>query len=239
MKFDLYNQKGKKLTKQIIADDSIFSAEINETLLRTAVHVFLSNQRQSNADVKTRSEVRGGGAKPWAQKGTGRARQGSIRSPIWKGGGVTFGPSNERDYKKKLNRKMIKESLRSAFSLKAKEKSLVFVDKIDFLKEKFTNTISVMINSLKLSGSTLIIHTGKDKNVYLGSRNIPNIFSLPVNEINTYNIIKSKNIIIIEDALEMIKDFWGNIEKKEIKSKKVKNVENKKVKKTKKITKKK
>lgn len=209
MEFPLYSSKGKKLSKKVTLEDGVFAAKINTPLMRTAVHVFLSNQRQATAHTKTRGEVRGGGAKPWKQKGTGRARHGSIRSPIWKGGGVVFGPRTERNYKRKLPNKMKKAALRSALSYFASDKRLVILESLDVDQNRLTKQVLGLTEKLPVEGKVLYIQKGNLKNLYLGSRNLKHINVITVHEVNVYTLLNHKFLVILQDALEDIYKFWG------------------------------
>lgn len=215
MKVDLYKQSGKKSEKKLELDSTVFDSKINENLIFNAIQIYLLNQRQNNAKAKGRGEVRGGGKKPWRQKGTGRARHGSSRSPIWKGGGVTFGPLNERNYKGKLTKKSLKNAIRSALSLKMKSRSIKVIDKVELDDKQITKQVLKMYKNFALSGNLIFIQSGKDKNLYLGCRNLQNISSIPVNEINVYTVIKSDNIFIIQETLQEITSFWGKVKKEE------------------------
>ncbi|MDD3648150.1 MAG: 50S ribosomal protein L4 [Candidatus Dojkabacteria bacterium] len=209
MKFDLYNQKGKKLDKKIELEDSIFGAKINKDLLNLSVYIYQANQRQSTADTKTRSDVRGGGAKPWKQKGTGRARHGSIRSPIWKGGGVTFGPRKVRNFKKSMTKKMKRAAIRSAFSLFVKDNALTIVDRIEIKDKQLTKQVDEMNRKLAGNKNALYIHAGDNKNLYLGSRNLGNVDVIPVNEVSVYRLISCDHIIMIQDSLDIVSELWA------------------------------
>ncbi len=204
MKLTLFSKKGKKTEKKVNLDDTVFKSNINEYLLSRYVYVYLQNQRQSNANTKDRGEVSGGGKKPWRQKGTGRARHGSIRSPIFKGGGVTFGPTNERNYTKKLNKKERKQAIRSALSLKAKNKELIIIDNLDINK---TQELEKLVKSLKLIGKVLFVQV-EDKGLYLASRNLKNIDVVRVGELNAYDILNNKFLVILKGALDLINDIW-------------------------------
>ncbi|MBU0976425.1 MAG: 50S ribosomal protein L4 [Patescibacteria group bacterium] len=210
MKFDLYNQKGKKLDRKVDLDDTVFVSNINRDLMNLAVYVYLSNQRQSNANTQTRGEARGGGAKPWKQKGTGRARHGSIRSPIWKGGGVAFGPRNNKVYKKTLNKKMKKAAIRSSFSLFAKKKVLTVLDSVEINGAKLTQQVSEMNSKLARGKKVLYIHNGENRNLYLGSRNLRNVGVIPVNEANTYTLLSYDHLVILENVLDTISKLWAH-----------------------------
>ena len=208
MKVAFIDNKGKKAAKSIDIDDSVFNTSVNNKLLTQYVYVYLNNQRQSNAQVKDRGEVRGGGRKPWRQKGTGRARHGSIRSPIWRGGGVTFGPSNVINYKKSFNKKMLKKAFQSAFSYKAHNQNVkVFAEfKPDDTKTK------TLVTFLKKSGvkyKALIIQNQVNNGLLQASRNLPSIKVAVVNEINPYQVLDAKEILIFVDALPAISKNWG------------------------------
>jgi large subunit ribosomal protein L4 len=209
MQLDLYSDKGTKLSKKITLDDSIFNAKVNNYLLSLAIYVYQKNQRQSTAHAKTRAEVRGGGVKPWRQKGTGRARAGSIRSPIWKGGGVVFGPRNKRNYKIKLSRKMRKSAIRSALSLFANEKKLIILDKVNIKDKKLTQQVEKLADKLAGEAKLLFIQDGKQRNLFLGSRNLKKVTVVNVNELSVYDLLNNAHLIILKDALEQINNFWG------------------------------
>ena len=217
MKYKIYNQKGKTLSRKVDLDESIFNAKINEHLMSLSAQVYLANQRQSNAHTKTRAERRGGGAKPWAQKGTGRARHGSIRSPIWKKGGVTFGPRNVRNYKKKLTKKMKRASIVSCFSILASNDALILVDQMNIKEGRLTKQMVKIIDALPLEGKVLIIHDGKQEKVYLSSRNLPKVDCKSINEVNAYMLMNYDQAIVLENVLDTISKFWGS----EIKKKKI------------------
>ena len=188
--------------------------------MQTAIRIYHANQRQA-AHTKVRKEVRGGGAKPWAQKGTGRARHGSIRSPIWKGGGVTFGPRKERNYKRTLSQKVRKNAIRSAFTLHAKSKTILILKEVVFKDKKLTKGVVSLIGKLPVEGKkVLFIHKGDVHDLYLGGRNIPNVDVIPVNEINVYTLVNFDTVVVLQDALEQISKMWG----REKKSKKIKEV---------------
>jgi large subunit ribosomal protein L4 len=221
MKTQLFDAKGNKTKKQIELNDFIFGIIPNTDLIKQSVNVYLSNKRQSNAHTKDRSEVSGGGKKPWRQKGTGRARHGSSRSPIWKGGGVTFGPTNEVNHKLSMPKKMRKLAIRSAFSTKQIANEITVFEGIDIAEKQLTKSLTEIINNANLSGKTLIIVNDYNESLLFASSNISDIKVTLVNELNTFEILKYNNIIILQDALEIINDFWGedikfeNIEVKE------------------------
>lgn len=217
MQTAIYDKNGKVSTEKVNLDDKVFAAKINSELMTQAVYVYLSNQRQSNAHTKTRADVSGGGKKPWKQKGTGKARHGSNRSPIWRGGGITFGPRNDKNYKKSLSKKMIKASIRSAFSFKMSEKSIFVLNDLEPTKTKMTQSIIKVLGNAKIEGKTLIVQDKKNQAVVNSVNNLKNINITVVNELNTYTLLNYKNIVVLKDALVTISDFWGVKESKIVK----------------------
>ncbi len=228
MQLNLYNIKGEKLSKKVTLDPAVFEARVSKYLLGLSVYIYLKNQRAGTAKTKTRGEVRGGGAKPWRQKGTGRARHGSIRSPIWKGGGVVFGPTNERIYKRKMTKKMKKNAIRSALSYFAKNGKIIILENVDLNWPRYTKQVLDIIENLKCEGNVIFIHKNSD-GVYLGTRNLKNVECIRVNEINVYKLLWGSRLIIFENALEEIKSIWGSSKSSIIKNgnMKVKKVNNK------------
>lgn len=222
MEYKLFDKNGKATGKKVKLDDSVFGAPVNEYLLELSVYVYLSNQRKSTAHTKTRAEVRGGGAKPWKQKGTGRARHGSIRSPIWKGGGVTFGPRKERNYKKKMTKKMKKVAIRSAFSLYAKDKKLAIIDTLEIKDKKLTKQVVDLTSKLTDAKKVLYIKNQNNKDFFLGSRNLKDVNVINVNQVNVYTLLNHNFIVVLNDSLEVISKYWGKGGKqKEDKPKKI------------------
>ena len=186
--------------------DSIFGKDFNESLVHQAVVSFMAGSRQGSAKQKTRSEVRGGGKKPYRQKGTGRARAGTIRSPIWRGGGVTFA-SRPRDYSKKINKKMYRAAIRSIFSELLRQEKLVGTEKPVLEKPK-TKEIANLLKQFSLT-KVLIITEEPDINLYLSARNIPNVDVISVREINPVILLKSNKVAVTADALKQIEE-WIN-----------------------------
>lgn len=185
--------------------DGIFSIEPNMHVMHRTVKAQRASWRQGTANVKNRSDVSGGGKKPWRQKGTGRARQGSIRSPQWRGGGVVFGP-HTRSYGQKVNKKEIKLALRSAFSAKLKDKEIIVVKPFEFEKPSTKQALEIL-KSLKCENIrvTLVIEND-DIDTYLSFRNLRNVDILPVNDINTYEILDNKKLIVVESCLKYIEE---------------------------------
>jgi len=208
MKLNLYDNKGKELSQKVELDDSVFNAPINKKLLTQYIYVFQNNQRQSNAQTKDRGEVSGGGRKPWRQKGTGRARHGSIRSPIWKGGGVTFGPSNELSFKRKFNKKMLKRAFRSAFTTMAKSESIKVFENLKFTDKK-TSSLAKVLTNAKLTNKTVVLQNKVDSDLLQAARNLANLKVAVINELNPYQIVNCQQLVILADVLPTISKFWG------------------------------
>ena len=192
--------------KDISVSNDVFSKEFNESLVHQAVVSFMASSRQGSAKQKNRSEVRGGGKKPYRQKGTGRARAGTIRSPIWRGGGVTFA-SRPRNFTKKINKKMYRAAIKSIFSELVRQNRLVAIEKPVLEKPK-TKEIANFLNEFSLS-KVLIIMDELDTNLYLSARNIPNVDVITVREINPINLLKPQKVAVTSEALKLIEE-WIN-----------------------------
>ncbi len=205
MKVNLLTKKGRKSEKKATLDDSVFKLEVNEQILSRYVYIYLSNQRQSNAHTKDRGDVSGGGKKPWRQKGTGRARHGSIRSPIFKGGGVTFGPTNQRNYKKKMNKIEKKLALKMAFSKKVKEKQLYIIEDLNIAK---TKDLESLVKYLKFDGKVVFVQE-EERGLFKASRNLPKVEVIRVGELNAYDILNNKHLVVQKTALDKINEIWG------------------------------
>lgn len=205
-KVNLFDQKGKKASEKIELDKSIFEAKVNDKLLSQYVYAYLSNQRESNAHTKDRSEVSGGGRKPWKQKGTGRARHGSNRSPIWKGGGVSFGPTNDRNYKKKVNAKEKKMALIQALSLASKSDKLNVIENFE---PKKTKDVASVVKNMGIKSKLTFVQL-EEKGLYNSSKNIEKVEVLRLGELNAYDILKASNVVILKDALEEITNKLGS-----------------------------
>ncbi len=198
----IYDSEGKKAGTQKLPGAS-FSAKSNDQLLSQAVRVYETNLSSHNANTKTRSEVRGGGAKPWRQKGTGNARAGSKRSPLWVGGGITFGP-RARNVKLTLPAKMKQKALIIALSQKSKLNNIRVVSDLEKLQPK-TKIIANLIKTLNLKGPTLLIVSAKNRNVNLASRNVQNVKVDLVTNLNAYQVIKTANLIFSKEAISAFK----------------------------------
>ena len=192
--------------KDISVSNDVFSKEFNESLVHQAVVSFMATSRQGSAKQKNRSEVRGGGKKPYRQKGTGRARAGTIRSPLWRGGGVTFA-SRPRNFTKKINKKMYRAAIKSIFSELVRQNRLVAIEK-PILEKPKTKEIANFLNEFSLS-KVLIIMDELDTNLYLSARNIPNVDVITVREINPINLLKPQKVAVTSEALKLIEE-WIN-----------------------------
>ena len=204
MKYELLNVNGEKI-KDLNLDKEVFGIEPNDVVLKDAIVLAQASLRQGTHKAKPRAEVSGGGRKPWRQKGTGNARQGSIRSVQWVGGGIAFGPV-PRSYNKKQNRKERKLALKSAWSYKVKNNNLVVVDEIKLSTPKTKDMIKMLTN-LKLDGEKLLVVVKEySENVILASRNLQNIMLLQANEVGVLDIVSAKKVLIEDAALESIKE---------------------------------
>lgn len=202
MKANIYNQKGEE-TGKIELPKEIFELEVNSNLIYQVVLSQQSNRRQNTAKTKGRGEVRGGGRKPWRQKGTGRARHGSIRSPLWAGGGVTFGPSPEKNYKKKIPVKMKRKAMLQILSAKAKENMIFVLDKIE-LKKPSTKEIAKLLKNL-FGGSVLVVLPSMDKSLILSVRNIPKANTIQAKDLNALDLLNHKYVLLFKDSVDVIK----------------------------------
>lgn len=187
--------------------DKIFGAEYNEPLIHQAVVTRLANERQGTKSTLTRTEVRGGGVKPWRQKGTGRARQGSIRAPQWIKGGVVFAPKS-RDFSKKMNVEAKRGALYSALSKKLADGELLVVEKLEVSAPK-TKEIVKFLGALGLDKRTVLVMDNDDINVILASRNIQNVSTLPVAQISTYEVVANSKVVLTKGAVEKITEVYG------------------------------
>lgn len=201
----VYNMKGEEVGK-IDLNDEIFGLEANGHVMHMAVVQYLANQRQGTQSAKTRAEVRGGGRKPWRQKGTGRARQGSIRSPQWVGGGVVFAPK-PRDYSFKLNKKIKRLALKSALSTKVIDNKIIVLDDLTLSEVKTKEMIKVLAN-INVSNA-LICMTGSNTNVMLSARNIPEVKTASVNTINVYDLLKYDTLVVTKEAVAQIEEVYA------------------------------
>src|SRR3989344_3036262 len=205
MEYPLYNQNADKVGS-VSLPDNVFGLPMNADLLHQVVISQASNKRQNIAHTKERGDVRGGGKKPWKQKGTGRARHGSIRSPIWKGGGVTFGPRNERNFNKKINKKMARKALLVALSSKARDKELIILDGLNFENWK-TKEMATVVNKISnlfpsKQGSLLLVTDKKmGDTVVRVTRNLPKVDVVEAKDLNALDVIARKNLLILKEAV--------------------------------------
>ncbi len=202
----LYNMEGKELGKFEL-NDAVFGIELNKTAIHTVVVSYLANQRQGTQSALTRAEVRGGGIKPWRQKGTGRARQGSIRSPQWTGGGVVFAPK-PRSYRTSVNKKVKKLALKSALSAKVQEEEIFVIDNIS-VEEIKTKKIVGMLSGLNVEKKALIVLPENDEKIYKSARNIPGVAVAFVGTLNVYDLLKYNTLIIAKDAAEKLGEVYA------------------------------
>ena len=205
-KIDVYNIEGKKVS-DVELKEEIFGIEPNEAIVHSVVVNYLANQRQGTKSTKTRAEVSGGGKKPWRQKGTGRARQGSIRAPHWVGGGIALGP-RPRSLKYRVNKKERRLAIRSVLSSKVLENELVVVDSLPLNEIKTKNMVNALTN-LKVEGKTLIVIPEKNDNVQKSARNIEGVKTILVNTINVYDLLKYKNLVMTLDAVKKLEEVYA------------------------------
>lgn len=204
-KVPVYNLSGKKVEDMELPD--IFDTPANDSLLHQVYVAQFANRRQVLAHVKDRSETAGSGKKPWAQKGTGRARTGAARNPIWRGGGAIFGPTKDRNFKRIIPLKMKRKALLIALSGKAKSKNLVIINEIG-LKEKKTKLFAKALNNLKIKGSTLVGLNDSEKDIYLCSRNIPKADPISIKQLNVFDILNHKNLMLSKKSVKYLESKY-------------------------------
>ena len=205
-KVDVYDMKGKKVSDVELAE-SVFGIEPNEAIVHSVLVNYLDNQRQGTQSTKTRAEVRGGGKKPWRQKGTVRARQGSIRAPQWIKGGIALGPK-PRSYSYTVNKKERRLALKSILSSKVTENELTVVDKLE-VKEIKTKTMVKALADLKVEGKTLIVLPENNQNVFMSARNIEGVKTIALNNINVFDLLKYTNLILPLDTVKKIEEVYA------------------------------
>ena len=205
-KIDVYDIQGKKVSTVDLKDE-IFGIEPNEAVVHSVLVNFLANQRQGTQSTKTRAEVSGGGRKPWRQKGTGRARQGSIRAPQWIKGGIALGPK-PRSYKYTVNKKERQLAIKSILSSKVLEKELTVVDKLE-VKEIKTKTMVKALADMKVEGKTLIVLPEKNNEVYMSSRNIEGVKTILLNNINVFDLLKYTNLVLPVDTVKKLEEVYA------------------------------
>lgn len=205
-KVTVYDMTGKQVS-DLELSDGIFGIKPNKVVMHAMVVNYLANQRQGTQSTLTRTEVKGGGRKPWRQKGTGHARQGSTRAPQWRHGGIALGPK-PRDYSYSLNKKVRRLALKSALSSKAFENNIVVVDNIAFDECK-TKSFMKMLEALKVEGKALVVMPDIDKNVIKSAGNIPGIKTAQVNTLNVYDILNHDTFIVVTDAVKLIEEVYA------------------------------
>lgn len=205
-KIDVYDINGKKV-KELELNEAVFGIEPNEAVVHSVLVNFLANQRQGTQNTKTRSEVSGGGKKPWRQKGTGRARQGSIRAPQWIKGGIALGPK-PRSYKYTVNKKERRLAIKSLLSSKVLEKELTVVDKLELAEIK-TKTMVKALADLKVEGKTLIVLPENNENVFMSARNIEGVKTIVLNNINVFDLLKYNNLILPLETVKKIEEVYA------------------------------
>lgn len=205
-KLTVYNLKGEK-KEEMNVSDNVFGLPKNDDLLHQVYVSLMANKRQVLADTKNRGERAGSGIKPWRQKGTGRARVGSVRTPVWRKGGVVFGPTNDRNYKKKINKKMNAKAIALALTGKLQDKEIIALESIK-LEEKKTKLIAEALKNLKIKGSVLIGILKDEKDVLLASRNLKKVKCIQTENLNVLDLLNHKNFILSKDSVKYIEEKY-------------------------------
>ena len=205
-KVDVYDVNGQVVGEADLLDD-VFGAPVNHALMHQAVRVYLANRRAGTASTKTRGEVRGGGRKPWRQKGLGRARHGSIRSPLWRGGGVVFGPK-PRDWRLRMPKKARRQALRSALSAKLRDGELLVVDRLE-LPEYKTKVVAQVLERLQAGQKPLLVTAEPDPELRRAARNLPGVRTVVASCLNTYEVLDCTRIVITQDAVKKVEEVFG------------------------------
>ena len=211
MKISVYNLEGKEIEKMELSD-SVFGVSKNDDLLHQAYVAIVSNRRQVLAHTKTRGERAGSGIKPWRQKGTGRARVGSVRTPVWRKGGIVFGPRNDRNFEKNINKKMNAKAIVMALSAKAKDEELKIIDKIEFAGNK-TKEAARLFNNLKLSGKILCAFSQKEKDFRRASRNVEKLENIMADQLNVADVLDNKYLVMSKDSVKGIEKKYSEDKK--------------------------
>ena len=202
----VYNSEGKKIEDIELSLD-VFGLKKNDELLHQAYVAIQSNQRQAIAHTKDRGERSGSGKKPWKQKGTGNARVGSVRTPVWRGGGVVFGPTKDRNFKKDINKKMMRKAILLALSAKAKSEDIKILDKIE-ISEKKTKEFANIIENLKIKGNSIIGFSEKEKDFKLYSRNLKKVNNIFTSNLNVFDIMNHKNLILSKESIKYLEEKY-------------------------------
>lgn len=211
-KVKVYNQAGKEIEEMQISD-SVFGLPKNDDLVHQVVVAMDANKRQVLADTKTRGERAGSGIKPWKQKGTGRARVGSRRTPLWKKGGVVFGPTNDRNYKQKINKKMNQKAIATVLSGKLKDNEIFVVDAFSFPAKK-TKQVAEMFENFKVKGKTLIALLGAEKEFRLASRNLAKVENILTEQLNVLEMLRNKNLFMSKESVKYLEEKYKQAESK-------------------------
>ncbi len=206
MEYPVINQQGATV-RTIELDDAVYGVPMNPSLLHQALVIYQGNKRQGTSDTKTRAQVSGGGRKPWIQKHTGRARQGSIRSPQWRHGGVVFGP-HPRDYRKGLPRRMRRQALKCALSERVRQGNLICLDSLDTLDGR-TRSMTNLLGNLGISGSAIIITVDSEEMVFRAGHNLPKIWTTPVNLLNANDLLSRQTVVMTVDAARKVEEMWA------------------------------
>jgi len=203
----VYNLEGKAAAEELKLSDHVFGLPANNELVHQVYVSLMANKRQVLAHTKNRGERAGSGIKPWAQKGTGRARVGSVRSPLWRKGGVTFGPTKDRNFKKKINKKMNSKAIITVLSGKLRDGEIKAVDKLE-LKERKTKLMAAALKKLKLAGTTLIAFSAKEKEMMLASRNLPKVKNILASQLNVLDMLSSKNLVMSKESIKYLEEKY-------------------------------
>ncbi|OGD30914.1 50S ribosomal protein L4 [Candidatus Azambacteria bacterium RIFCSPHIGHO2_01_FULL_44_55] len=203
----VYNQEGKEIGK-LELNEAIFNLSWNADLVHQALGKILANSRRVLANTKDRAQVSGGGRKPWKQKGTGRARHGSIRSPLWKGGGVSFGPTSQRNFKVKINKKMARKALLTVLSAKFKDNELLVIDRLKLAGAK-TRELSKILGAFPKIKSALVILPKKDDDILRASANLPGVKIITTDNLNIFDILKYQNVFLTRDVVDYLHKTYG------------------------------
>ena len=204
-KVEMLNQNGEKV-KEIKINDKVWGIEPNDAVLHNAIVLAGANARQSSASTKTRSEVSGGGRKPWRQKGTGNARQGSIRATQWRGGGIVFGPTPNKNYTKKQNKKERRLAILSALSYKVLDNELIVVEKIEFASNKTKEMVDLLSKLNIRNNKVLVVVEELTENICLAARNLPNVKLVRFDEVNAYDVVSADNMLMTEAAVQKLEE---------------------------------
>ena len=204
-KIEILNLNGDKV-KDGKLNDNIWGNTPNDAVLHNSIVLNMANMRQGTASTKTRSEVRGGGRKPWRQKGTGNARQGSIRATQWRGGGIVFGPNPNRNYTKKMNKKERRLALLSALSYKVSDKELIVIDSLEFATSKTKEMVNLLTNLKIENNKVLVVVNELTENVCLSARNLANVKVVTYEEVNAFDVVSADNMLITSDALNKLEE---------------------------------